>query len=157
MCVCQFTVFIAPILFNQHNCTFRKASSNKQTKTRCCSEIKSISLNNNKTVRALARIWLRHTKKRWMVNSNSDGAAEASIRRGPCERVHVQCRSSIAFESALDEIGFVDVSLAQSAHVVRRKCNLHLVVHVKPFRMVVDFVRIECDAAHEAERLVAVM
>lgn len=95
----------------------------------------------------------RTKKSMWTIQTAMEPKRQYAVARASVSIF--QCRSSLAFESTLDEIGFVDVSLAQSAHVVRRKCNLHLVVHVKPFRMVVDFVRIECDAAHEAERLVA--
>ena len=39
---------------------------------------------------------------------------------------------------------------------MRRERDVHLAVHIRPFRMVIHFLRFYCHAGHETERLVEI-
>jgi hypothetical protein len=60
-------------------------------------------------------------------------------------------------EDTFNECGQSDVLHAQSVHVMSRQGDLHSIVHVEPFRMMIELFRLQGDATHEAERFVEVV
>jgi len=56
----------------------------------------------------------------------------------------------------IDESRKRDVALCQPFCRMCRERDFHLVVYVRPFRMVIHFLRFYCHARHETERLVEI-
>lgn len=55
--------------------------------------------------------------------------------------------------NGFDEICSFDITLAKTTHIVCGEGDLHFVVHIKPFGMMVGFVGIQCHTGHESKGL----
>ena len=63
---------------------------------------------------------------------------------------------SLAERRSVYESGECDVSLGEATAIVCAERDLHLVVDIEPFRVVIHLLSLQCNTAHEPKGLVEV-
>src|SRR5712692_1692608 len=90
-----------------------------------------------------------------------DPAHESRSTILDCATLSVICDCAVpstgGLRQAVHLLRELDVALGHPTGIMRRKSDLHLVVDIEPFRMVVELFGDERRACHEAEGLVEIL